>query len=68
VHGLAARGPDHHHHPTGEKSNRLKTLFTIVDTGVFNREYRTGQHDLRVQEIELPVMQILRALKRIKCD
>jgi hypothetical protein len=31
-------------------------------SSVLDREHRTGQHDLSVKEIELPVMQVLRAL------
>jgi hypothetical protein len=61
MYGFAARGPYHHHHAAGKKSDRLKALFAIIDPGVFDREYRTGQHNLRVKKIELPVIQILRA-------
>jgi hypothetical protein len=52
MHGFTARGPYHHHHAAGEKSDRLKTLFAVIDPGVLNREHRTGQHDLCVKEIE----------------
>jgi hypothetical protein len=61
MHGFAARGPDHHHHPAGKESDRLKTLLAVIDPSVLDREHQTGQHDLRVKEIELPVMQVLRA-------
>jgi hypothetical protein len=61
MYGFAARGPDHHHHGAGKKSDRLKALFAVIDSRVLDREHRTGQHDLRVKEIELPVIQIPRA-------
>lgn len=58
MHGLAARGPDHHHHSARKKTYRLKALFAVIDPCVLNSEYRTRQHDLRVKEIESPVIQI----------
>jgi hypothetical protein len=62
MYGFTARGPDHHHHPAGKESDRLKTLLTVIDPNVFDREHRAGQHDLCVKEIELPATQVLRAL------
>ena len=53
MHGFAARGPYHHHHAAGKKSDRLKTLLAVIDPSVLDREHLTGQHDLRVKEIEL---------------
>jgi hypothetical protein len=58
---FTARGPDHHHHPPGKESDRLETSLAVIDPGVFDREHRAGQHDLRVKEIELPAMQVVRA-------
>lgn len=57
--GFIAWGPDHHYHPAGKESDRLKTLLAVIDPSVLDREHRTGQHDLCVKEIELPVMQVL---------
>lgn len=66
MHGFAARGPYHHHHAAGEKSDRLKTLLAVIDPSVLDREHRTRQHDLCVKEIELPVMHVFRALDGVE--
>jgi hypothetical protein len=68
MYGFAARDPDHHHHSAGKESDRLKTLLAVIGPSVLDREHRTGQHDLCVKEIELPVMQVLRALDGVERD
>jgi hypothetical protein len=54
--------------PAGKESDHLKTVLAVIDPSVLDRERRTRQHDLCVKEIELPAMQVVRALDGVERD
>src|SRR5688572_6933301 len=65
---LAARRPDHHHHPAPEKSSCLKSRLAIICALVFDCVSAPGKHQPDILEIKLTIAEGLLALIRIVAD
>jgi hypothetical protein len=65
---LAARGPDHHHHPSAQQPERLVAVLAVILPQVLSGPHGANEHLGCILEIETPLLQRFGPLRRIIGD
>jgi hypothetical protein len=54
---IASRRPDHHHHKTRQKSDRLDSALAVVGADILHRQVLTGEDMAGIRKIQTSFLQ-----------